>query len=269
MDLSRNTQDQIRSLDRGEDIKLAEVGKSIENLLLHIQEEEAEKAEFDQDAREPSLEAETSFNQPEPQTIEHQIGSYTPKTRRNLQRAHIYIDTISQQIQIAQSKIEANNEMIENLKKQRLDSEIDQEKIERDITALEEENNTQRELLNNLKPALRSQLVAIREIIHKVLYQDKTLGEKLRTLFTEQGVTIASLLTAVGMTIAAIVEGIILATRSATAAVTPKPGPKPKPPGPIPGPEPGPSPEPPKPTNLGRMAQRSFTKSNQSFVETR
>ena len=51
------------------------------------------------------------------------------------------------------------------------------------------------------------------------------------------------------MTIAAVVEGIVLATRSAVSAVTPTPKPKPPAPkpGPEPGPEPGPSPEPPKP----------------------
>ena len=115
--------------------------------------------------------------------------------------------------------------------------------MERDIAGLEEQNNAQQELIDNLKPALRSQLVSIRETIQKVLYRDKTLGKKLRTLFTEQGVTIASLITAIGMTIAAIVEGIALATGS---AVTPKPTPPgPEPPGPSP-PKPGPSPEPPK-----------------------
>ena len=120
MNLSRNTENQIRSIDKGEDIELEEVNKilkSSDELLQSIQKEEAEKAEFDQDAQELSFHTPEAENQPEVQTIEHQIGSYTPKTTRNLQRAHKYIDTISQQIQIAQSKIAANNEMIENLKK--------------------------------------------------------------------------------------------------------------------------------------------------------
>ena len=70
----------------------------------------------------------------------------------------------------------------------------------------------QRQLIKDLKPEIRNQLVAIRETLHKVLYEDKTLGEKLRTLFREQGVTIASILTAIGMTVSAVVEGIVLAT---------------------------------------------------------
>ena len=85
--------------------------------------------------------------------------------------------------------------------------------------------------------------------IENFIESDDTLGSRVRTLFTREGVTIASLLTAIGMTVAAVVEGIVLATRSAVSAVIPAP--KPKPPGPKP---PGPKPdvpdtpiEPPKP----------------------
>ena len=84
--------------------------------------------------------------------------------------------------------------------------------------------------------------MAIRETIHKVLNVDKTLWEKLRTLFTEQGVTITSEITAIGMTIAVVVEAILLGTRSAVSAVTPAPKPVPPKPKPDPGPHPGPKP---------------------------
>ena len=36
-------------------------------------------------------------------------------------------------------------------------------------------------------------------IINKVLKEDTTLGERLKTLFREQGITIVSILTAIGM----------------------------------------------------------------------
>ena len=96
---------------------------------------------------------------------------------------------------------------------------------------------------------VRNSLQRLRRSIENFIDSDDTLGSRVRELFRREGVTIASLLTAVGMTIAAVVEGIVLATRSAVSAVTPAP--KPKPPAPEPGPEPGPqpspSPEPPKP----------------------
>ena len=87
-----------------------------------------------------------------------------------------------------------------------------------------------------------------------MMYVDTTLGERVRTLFREQGITIASLITAIGMAIGALVEGILLATKS--AAPSPKPA-SPKPPGPGPGPEPGPSPTPkPEPGIKGWIKQQ-------------
>ena len=100
---------------------------------------------------------------------------------------------------------------------------------------------------------VRNSLQRLRRSIENFIDSDDTLGSRVRTLFRQEGVTIASLLTAIGMTIAAVVEGIVLATRSATSAVIPAPKPKPpKPPGPKPDVpdtpiEPPKPPEPPKP----------------------
>ena len=85
---------------------------------------------------------------------------------------------------------------------------------------------------------VRNSLQRLRLSIENFIDSDDTLGSRVRTLFRQEGVTIASLLTAVGITIAAVVEGIVLATKSTVSAVTPAP--KPKPPGPKP---PGPKPD--------------------------
>ena len=45
-----------------------------------------------------------------------------------------------------------------------------------------------------------------KETIAKVLDKDTSLGEKIRTLFREQGITIASILTAIGMAIGVLVK---------------------------------------------------------------
>ena len=47
------------------------------------------------------------------------------------------------------------------------------------------------------------------ELIVKVLDKDTSLAEKTRTLFREQGITIASILMAIGMTISALVEALL------------------------------------------------------------
>ena len=97
---------------------------------------------------------------------------------------------------------------------------------------------------------VRNSLQRLRRSLENFIDSDDTLGSRVRELFRREGVTVASLLTAIGMTIAAVVEGIVLATRSAVSAVIPAP--KPKPPGPKPDVpdtpiEPPKPPEPPKP----------------------
>ena len=64
-----------------------------------------------------------------------------------------------------------------------------------------------------------------------------TLGERIQTLFREQGITITSVFTALGLAIGMIVNSILSA---ATLKPTPAPAPKPMPkPTPAPTPEPG------------------------------
>ena len=51
--------------------------------------------------------------------------------------------------------------------------------------------------------------MSFRETIAKVLDKDTSLGEKIRTLFREQGITIASILMAIGMAIGVLVEALL------------------------------------------------------------
>ena len=51
--------------------------------------------------------------------------------------------------------------------------------------------------------------MSFKETIAKVLDKDTSLGEKIRTLFREQGITIASILTAIGMAIRVLVEALL------------------------------------------------------------
>ena len=51
--------------------------------------------------------------------------------------------------------------------------------------------------------------MSFRETIAKVLDKDTSLGEKIRTLFREQGITIASILRAIGMAIGVLVEALL------------------------------------------------------------
>ena len=60
--------------------------------------------------------------------------------------------------------------------------------------------------------------MSFKETIAKVLDKDISLGEKIRTLFREQGITIASILTAIRMAIRVLVEALLPGGGAATAS---------------------------------------------------
>ena len=83
------------------------------------------------------------------------------------------------------------------------------EDITKRIKALNYELVTRQESIDLLKGRLKSQITSFKETIAKVLDKDTSLGEKIRTLFREQGITIASILTAIGMAIRVLVEALL------------------------------------------------------------
>ena len=84
------------------------------------------------------------------------------------------------------------------------------EDIMKRINTLNDELSTRQESINLLKGSLKSQITSFKETIAKVLDKDTSLGEKIRTLFREQGITIASILTAIGMAIRVFFEALLL-----------------------------------------------------------
>ena len=106
--------------------------------------------------------------------------------------------------------------------------ETEDETIKAEITArlknLYDERSARLEADSANKEALRGQINRIKESLTKIMKEDTTLGEKLKTLFKEQGITIVSILTAIGMTIGVIVEAII-SGGGGGATPTPKPPP--------------------------------------------
>ena len=83
------------------------------------------------------------------------------------------------------------------------------EDITKRIDALNDKLEARQESIDLLKGSLKSQIMSFKETIAKVLDKDTSLGEKIRTLFREQGITIASILTAIGMAIGVLVEAFL------------------------------------------------------------
>ena len=102
--------------------------------------------------------------------------------------------------------------------------ELIRRRIAQRLRDLQDERSARLEAASASKDALRSQISRIRETIGRVLNEDTTLAERVRTLFREQGVTLVSILTAVGMAISTLV----LALTGGGGTVTP-PSPPPAP----------------------------------------
>ena len=100
------------------------------------------------------------------------------------------------------------------------------EDITKPIDALNDELVTRQESINLLKGRLKNQIASFKETIAKVLDSNTSLGERIRTLFTEQGISIASILTAIGMAIGVLVEALLPGSGAAASGGGGKPPPK-------------------------------------------
>ena len=87
----------------------------------------------------------------------------------------------------------------------------DQRKMVEDrIKKLRDELNERNEEINILKGEASKQINQIKGSITQFLDKETgTLGKRIRTLFKEQGITIVSILTAVGMTIGVLIEALL------------------------------------------------------------
>ena len=92
------------------------------------------------------------------------------------------------------------------------------EEITKRIDALNDELVTRQESIDLLKGRLKNQITSFKETIAKVLDKDTSLGEKIQTLFREQRIMIASILTAIGMAIGVLVEALLPGGGAATAS---------------------------------------------------
>ena len=77
------------------------------------------------------------------------------------------------------------------------------------ITKLNDELKARQESISLLMGRLMNQITSLKETIVRVLDKNTSLAEKIRTLFREQGIMIASILMAIGMAISVLVEALL------------------------------------------------------------
>jgi hypothetical protein len=92
----------------------------------------------------------------------------------------------------------------------------------RELQAQKYEREARLETISDNKEILRTQVNRIKDTIERVLHKDTTLRERLKTLFREQGITIVSVITAIGFIISTLV--LSLTGGGAAVAMTNPPG---------------------------------------------
>ena len=118
------------------------------------------------------------------------------------------------------SELDSNIEL-EKKKMTEADDDFSRSRVAERLRNLEDERAARLEAAASTREALRSQINRIRETISRILHDDTTLADRVRTLFREQGITIVSILTALGMAISTLV--LALTGGSPAGAPTPPP----------------------------------------------
>ena len=104
-------------------------------------------------------------------------------------------------------------------------SDEQREEVRARLQRFQDEQRAINEQIRILKGRYSNQIYQIRESIMKFLDKETgTLGERIRTLFKEQGITIVSILTAVGMAIGVLGGPSMSATTSQSTTTSNKKG---------------------------------------------
>ena len=155
-----------------------------------------------------------------------ETGTQTDMTKREMDGILKAMASVKEEIANELAKLNETNKDLakENTKLEQAKADNDEFQIERissRIRDLESEKSARLEVINVNRDKLRSQVNRIKDTINKILKEDTTSGERIKTLFREQGITIVSVLTAFGMIIGVIVETFI-PTTGGTTSPTPK-----------------------------------------------
>ena len=166
-----------------------------------------------QDLGQTAKEAEDAVNKMETTFTDSEVGRVletlndSPLALREIRGLDKALQTIRGELTNNLARLSEIDEHID-LEKRKLEqagNEFTRRRIAERVRSLQDERAARLEAANNNREGLRSQISRIRETISRILNEDTRLADRIRTLFREQGVTIASILTAIGMTITSLV----------------------------------------------------------------
>ena len=138
-------------------------------------------------------------------------------TLRELQGLDKELRTISGSLRSAIAKsiakqvdINKENRKLEEMANDETYSDEQREEVRARLQRFQDEKKAINDQIRILKGRYSNQIYQIRESIMKFLDKETgTLGERIRTLFKEQGITVVSILTALGMTIGVLIEALL------------------------------------------------------------
>ena len=115
---------------------------------------------------------------------------------------------VEQKVQLEEN-IKREKHKLEEIRDNSEYDDVIREDSRRSIKKYNDELKTRQESIDLLKGRLKDQITSFKETIAKILDKDTSLAEKIRTLFREQRIMIASILTAIGMAIGVLVEALL------------------------------------------------------------
>ena len=138
-------------------------------------------------------------------------------TLRELEGLDKELRTISGSLRSAIAKsiakqvdIDKENRKLEEMANDETYSDVQREEVRARLQRFENEQKAISDQICILKGRYSNQIYQIRESIMKFLDKETgTLGERIRTLFKEQGITIVSILTALGITLGVLIEALL------------------------------------------------------------
>ena len=138
-------------------------------------------------------------------------------TLRELEGLDKELRTISGSLRSAIAKsiakqvdIDRENRKLEEMANDETYSDEQREEVRARLQRFQDEQKAINDQIRILKRRYSNQIYQIRESIMKFLDKETgTLGERIMTLFKEQGITIISILTALGMTLGVLIEALL------------------------------------------------------------
>ena len=138
-------------------------------------------------------------------------------TLRELEGLDKELRTISNSLRSAIAKsiakqvdTDRENRKLEEVANDETYSDEQREEVRAKLQRFQDEQKAISDQIRILKGQYSNQIYQIRESIKKFLDKETgTLGERIRTLFKEQGITIISILTALGMTLGVLIEALL------------------------------------------------------------